>query len=313
VSATAISFTAFAPEALGTQLPTGSNVPLQANAQIGQGQLATFDASGNAALNDGTVAALIAAGVGADKLSDTNTTAALAKARMHEGMGVIPFSTAASDGFAAADIGGVPAFIADENTIGKLSNVSGNDRSFAGVCFGLVDTDNTGTLARFWGGRDGQLVARALHSLINDATGLYSYAQDASASTDLGSASGGPPGTALTTIGFVLARPKRRSLITSVEIIPSSALSASGATNYRYIQLWKVDGTGGVALGSSPLVATFTTSTQALVAGQPTAFTLGAAAALLLRETDFLAGISVHASAGATVPQSFIRANAKVI
>jgi len=293
-------------EGNGTQTPPGLNAYMQASApQITEGQLATFDSSGNVAGNDGTVANQIAAGVFDEKASETSTIAGVARAHFWEGVGAKQFSSAAGDTFTAADIGGVPAFIQNENTIGKLSNTSGTKRSFAGLVFGL----NTDGLARFWGGRLGQLLARTLHALNSENGGSLGYAQDATATTDLGSLTGG---TALLTIGQVITRAKRAGVVTSVEIIPSAALAAAG-TNYRVIQLWKVDTTGTVALASSPLVATFTTATQSLVAGQPTAFTLGAASALNMLETDILVMTSIHTASGATVPQSAIRANFKVI
>jgi hypothetical protein len=300
------------PEGVGTQTPPGLNAYLQASApQITMGQLATFDASGNVASNDGTVANQIAAGVFDEKGSETSTIAAVARAHFWEGVGYKQFSTAAGDTFVAADIGGVPAFIKDENTIGKLSNTSGAKRSFAGLAFGLAAD---GLTARFWGGRLGQLLARTLHALNNESAGEFSYAADASATTDLGTLSG----SALATIGFVIPRKKRIGVIGSVEIIPNASQATAG-TNYRTIQIWKVDTTGVVAIASSPIVATYTSNTTgtgsaALTAGQPTAMALGAASALNLLETDILVGTSIHTGgSGLALSQLAIRANFKVI
>jgi hypothetical protein len=198
----------------------------------------------------------------------------------------------------------VPLFDSGSGVPGKLSNASGNDRSFLGLGLGL----NTAGYPIVWAGRVASLLARALHLLNNDAGATWGYAADVSATTDQGSLGG----SALSTIGFVIPRPKRRTIIQSVEIIPSATQAAAG-TNYRVVQLWKVDTTGTVAIASSPLVATFTTATQGLTIGQPTAFTLGASSALLLRETDILVGTSVHTASGVALPQSAIRANAKVI
>lgn len=305
-------------EGIGTQLPPGQNATMAAAAPaITKGQLGTYDASGNVSGNDGTVANQVAAGVFDEMVSETSAQAGVARAHFWEGYGFKAQSSAAGDGFTSADIGGVPFFIADENTVGRRSNPvsgggsGGTKRSFGGIAWG-VSPDGL-NLAKVWGGRVASIFARLLHTLNNESAGNYTYAQDATASTDLGSATGGPPMTTLATIGFFLARPKRVGVVTGVEIIPSAALSAAG-TNYRVIQIWKVDTTGTVALASSPLVATFTTATQALVAGQPTAFTLsGTASVLNFIETDLFVGTSMHVGSGATVPLSLIRTLAKVI
>lgn len=307
MTATASPTTGWGPIGNQTELPPGGDLSLAANAQAGRGQAVYFDATGataNVALNDGTVPGQVCAGVGADELSAVSTVAAGASLRTYSGQGTgMAGSTVASDGPTATDVL-VPLFDAGNGTPGKLSNTSGNDRSFLGVGLGLNDLG----YPIFWAGRIAGAFARMLHAIINETAGNVGYAADATATTDLGSGTG----TALTTIGFVIPRAKRRSIIGSIEIIPSAALAAAG-TNFRIVQIWKVDTTGGIALASSPLVATFTTVTQALVAGQPTQFSLGAASALLLRETDILVGTSLHTSGGATIPQSAIRANCKVI
>lgn len=309
MSGTPSTTTGWYPEHIGTALPPGATAPMQANAQAGLGQPVYYDGSGNVALEDGTHPGLIPAGAVNQRLAGANPSVAGQEvAMLHTGYGGgAPASAVSNDGFGVADVL-TACFDAGSGVPGKLSNAGGNDRSFMGLVLGLIDGINP----RTWIGPVASLLARALHSLNNETGGNAGYAADASASTDLGAATGGPPPTTLSTIGFMLARPKRRSIVTSVEIIPSAALAASGGTNYRVIQLWKVDTTGTVALAASPLIATFTTSTQALVAGQPTAFTL-AGSGLTLRETDVLVGTSIHYSSGATVPLSVIRANAKVV
>lgn len=299
MSATPSSFTPFYPEGNGTAIPPGATVPLQASAQIGYGQIATFDASGNAALNDGTVGYVIAAGVGySAKLSDTNTTAGVAKNAQWWGFGGMPNATTGGDGVVAADIGGVPLFGADAQTVGKLAVSGGNDRSFFGLGFGL----NADGLVRCFGGPIGQLLARLLHAANAESAGNLAYAVDGSASTDIAS-SANP---------YMIPRAARRGKILSIEIIPSASLSATSG-NDAILTIVKVDTTGGVALASSPTVGTFTTTT-ALVAGQPTKFTLsGTAANLLLRTTDILAFYRTHNGTGAVIPQSAIRANFQVV
>lgn len=293
------------PEGQTTQLPPVGIAGNQASQQVGLGQGCTYDASGNVAVQDGITPLQISAGVGySAKLSDLNAVAGIAKTSLWQGHGAMVNSTVANDGFTAADVAGVPAFWAGDRTIGRLSNVAGNDRSFAGMAYGLNDDG----LVRFWGGPQAAAIARTIHSLNNETVGAYGYAVDVSASTDLGTLSG----SALATIGFFLGRAKRHGVVTSVEIIPGTT-QALAATNYRVIQLWKLDTTGTVALTASPLVATFSTLTQNLVAGQPTQFTLGAASALIMRETDMLVGTSIHTASGVALPISLIRPNFKVV
>jgi hypothetical protein len=299
-----------------TELPPGAELPLLASQQAGKGQALFFDATGATnyvGLNDGTVPGQICAGVAEDELSpQVVTTVAGAKGiRLWTGQGAGQASApSAGDALAVTDVL-VPVFDAGNGVPGKLSNgtssngVTNADRSFLGLGLGW---DPFTLTPRILAGRVGSLLGRLLHSITGDNAGLWAYAADASATTDQGSLSG----SALSVIGFVLPRAKRRMIVTSVEIIPSATLAAAG-TNYRTITLWKVDTTGTVAPSLAPVVATFVTSTQGLTAGQPTAFTLGASSALLLRETDILVGTSIHTASGATIPTSAIRANAKVI
>lgn len=293
---------------IGTQsaIPPGSDAPLQANTDAtapAGGQAVYYDASANVALDDGTHPGLLAAGFCDDKEAPTVTTAAALGIRLWQGFVSLPLNGTSSDAVLATSIM-VPVWDGGNGVPCVRSSDGTNDRPFLGVALGL---DGNG-FPIIWGGPIAQSVARSLHSVTNDSSALYQYAADASASTDQGSLSG----SALATIGFVIPRPKRREIITAVDIVPRAALSSAG-TNYRQIKLWKVDTTGTVAVASSPLVATFTTESQALVAGQPTAWTLGAAAALVLRETDILVGTSVATASGATVPQSAIRAHSKVL
>jgi hypothetical protein len=308
VTAIASQTTGWSPIGNQTELPPGADIGLKASAQVGKGQAAFFaaDGTGYVALNDGTVPALVCAGVGADELSQPIPTVdGGASVRLWSGLGTGQAgATTSGDAMVTADVL-VPLFDSGNGVPGKLSNLSGNDRSFMGVGLGLNDLG----YPIAWVGRIASAFGRMLHSLINESAGSVGYAADASATTDLGSLTGG---TALLTIGFVIPRPKRRVQISAVEIIPS-ATQALAATNYRVVQIWKVDTTGTVALASSPLVATFSTLTQNLTAGQPTQFALGASSALLLRETDILVGTSVHTASGVALPQSAIRALCKVI
>lgn len=273
-----------------------------ASSQIGRGQFATIDpATGYAALNGGTVGYRLSAGAGnASFLSASDATAGNSFAELWAGtMPGIVQSTVSLDGFTDTDVC-VPWYIADENTPGKLAVLNGNDRSIGGLVMGMEHGSTT--VPRLVTGPIAGLLGMLANLKDNYSAGHIAYAVDGSASTDLAS-SANP---------FVIPRAKARVQITSIEIIPSASLSATSGDNTT-ITIVKIDTTGTVALASSPTVGTFTTTT-ALVAGQPALFTLsGTAANLLLRSTDVLGYYRTHASSGAVIPQSAIRANAKVL
>lgn len=276
--------------------------PQPASSTIGRGQFATLDpATGYAALNDGTVGYRLPAGIGCDSVvSDSDGTAGRARADLFCGVetGLIQ-STTTLDGFTDADVA-VPFWIKDENTPGKLPVLSGVDRSIGGLVMGMEP--GSSTVPRLLTGPLAGLLGLLSHQLANSTAGAIAYAVDAAAATDL--ASSAAP--------FIVPRAKQRGKLTGVRIIPSAALAATSGSDTT-ITLVKVDTTGGVAIGSSPVVATFTTTT-ALVAGQPALFTLSATAAyLLFRTTDVLGWYRTHASSGAVIPQSAIVPDFQVI
>lgn len=292
MTATPSSFNAWHPHSIGAQLAPGATVQLQASSQIGQGQLATFDASGNAALNDGTVPGLLSAGVGyPGKLSDTSTTAGVAATSMWWGFGSIVFSTLSGDGFTAADAGGVVAFIATENAIGRKSNVAGSNRSIAGMVYGL-NSDGT---ARFWGGPMAQAFAR--QRLILDAYALASQGiADAAAST--------------ATAEKAIKRPKVKGTITDITF--TGAAIVADNTDYVTITISKRDGAGGGAV----VLGTYDTRAAnqgAVTAFTPAAFSLSAVAgALFLLETDIVTLTVVKGGAGKVLTGEFL-VNGKAI
>lgn len=268
---------------------------------IGRGQFATVVvATGYAELGGGTGYRL-PAGLGYDAvISDSDPVAGRAWASLFAGAeaGMTQSSTSL-DGFTDASFC-VPFWIVDENTPGALPVLAGVDRSIGGLVMGMEPGSTT--IPRLLTGPLAGLLGLLAHSLTNESAGSIQYAVDGSASTDLASA--GAP--------FLLPRRKVRGKVTSIEIIPSAALAATSGSDST-ITFVKVDTTGTVAIGSSPTVGTFTTTTP-LVAGVPATFTLsGTAANLLFRTTDVLGWYRTHASSGAVIPASAIRANFQVI
>lgn len=267
--------------------------PLAANAQVGKGQLVTVDpTTGYASLNDGTVPSQIAGGVGDfAELSDTSSTAGAAAARLTERWFYgLAASTLSNDGFTDADFG-IPFFIKDENTLGKLSNSGGSNRSLGGLVFGLA-VDGTPVA---WCGPIASLLARG--QLIANAVngGAYQIADSA-------------PGA--TTAETAMARQKFHGVVTAVEYV-GGAIAADN-TDYVTITISKRDGAGGGAT----VVATYDSRAAnqgAATAFVPKAFSLSAVAgALNLLETDVLTVTVAKGGAGKAVVGS-IRVVQKVI
>ncbi len=277
-------------------------LPQPATSQIGRGQFATVDpVTGYAALNDGTIGFRLPAGVGVNNvLSDSDPTAGRSFASLFCGAVTgLPQSTTASDGFTAASVA-QPFYIANENTPGALPVLAGVDRSVGGLVMGMEP--GSATIPRLLTGPLAGLLALLVLHLKNSTAGGVSYAADALAATDIGSAAA----------PVMVPRPATRGKLAAIRIIPSAALAATSGNNTT-IAFVKVDTTGGVALASSPVVGTFTTTT-ALVAGQPALFTLsGTAANLLFRSTDILGYYRTHASSGAVIPQSAIVPDFQVV
>jgi len=164
MTATARYNIGFKPTSDHNPIPAKLDRPLAASQQVGKGQFVTIDATyGRASLNDGTVPGLICAGVGDyAELSETSATAGLAFARLGQRFfSGVPASTIANDGFTNADFG-IPFYIADENTPGKLASYSTSHRSLGGLVFGLDRSDETGDTPVLWPGPIAALIARGV-------------------------------------------------------------------------------------------------------------------------------------------------------
>ena len=267
--------------------------PLAASAQVGKGQLVTVDpTTGYASLNDGTVPSQIAAGVGDfAELSDTSSTAGAAAVRLTERWFYgLAASTLSNDGFTDADFG-VPFYIANENTLGKLSNYSGSNRSLGGLVFGLA-VDSTPIA---WCGPVASLLARAqlLANSVNAAT--YDIA-DAAANATIAERA--------------IERQKVHGVVTSVEYV--GAAIAADPTDYVTVTVSKRDGAGGGAV----VIATYDSRAAnqgAATSFVPKSFALSAVAgALNLLETDIITITVAKGGAGKTITGN-VRVVQKVI
>lgn len=281
---------------LGMPLPYEMRRKLAASVGPEQGNLLMLDTTNKyIVLTSGTVPNCISFGF-AERDQDSSSTAGnAAMAAWTTFVSGYQNSTIANDALADTDVG-VVAWGAGVSTFGKLSNSSGN-RSMMGLAFGF-DAEVTPSPI-VWIGPVAWCVARGVHMADNDAI-THSYAADATASTDLGTASD----------PLLLTSRKLHSRITSIEIIPSADLAATGGTNYRIITVYKIDTLTNVV---GPVVGTFDSRTQALAKRTPTQFTLSSTSTDLdMLETDVLGFASLHTASGATIPQSVIRINRKV-
>lgn len=203
-----------------------------------------------------------------------------------------PNSTATLDAILASDVS-TPCFAVDNQTVGKLSNYGGTNRSLLGLAFG-VDVDNATPIV--WVGPVAWQLARA--ALVSDAAdgGSYKKAIDAGAGTDLGE--------------DVCNRPRLHGSVAKVEFVVAGAtLGASGGTDYKTITVSKRDGAGG----SPVVIATANTKTTAFTQWTAVDFTLSAVAgALDLLETDIVTIQESHGGSGAIIPAGNLRVSLKV-
>lgn len=294
MTATASTTNGWSPINPATQLPGGDTLPQQANAQAGQGQALFFDASGNVALNDGTVANLISAGVAyPDKLSALSAIAGASAVMVHQGLGCgQPASTITNDSFTAADVCAV-CYDAGNGVPGKLNTYSGNKRSIMGVVFGV---DERG-YPRVWAGPVASAVARWLLVASSFAHAWYSIA-DAAANT--------------TTAERAIPRSKVAGVVTRVEFV--GAAVAADNTDYVTVTIAK----RGIAdaYAAATTIATYDSRAAnqgAITALTPAAFSLSVVAgALNLLDTDIVTITVAKGGSGKVLTGEFL-VNGKAI
>ncbi len=270
-------------------------VPLQADMQVGRGQYLTYDASGNVGLNDGTVPGLVSAGVAYPEVrSDLSPIAAQARTIAWWGWGwARKQSTIANDFFTAADVA-VPFFIADENTIGKKSNDSGDNRPLGGLAFG-VHGSGTDIPVIIWSGPVAQLVARS--ALITAFAPLGSFAiADSAANAAISERT--------------ITHAQLHGTVTS--IVFNGAAVVADNTDYAIITIAKRDGAGGGAITLGTYDSRIT-GNGAITAFVDAPFTLSVVAgALNLLETDIITITTTKGGAGQVLTGAVL-VNGKVI
>jgi hypothetical protein len=292
VTATASSSNGWAPVALNTQLPGGDTIPQQASVQAGMGQAVFFNASGHAAINDGTVPGLVCAGVAyPDKMSALSSTAAATQVMVHQGIGVgQPASTISLDSFTAADVC-TPCFDAGNGVPGKKSNHSGSNRSLIGIVLGVDER----VYPRVWAGPVASAIGRGL--LLSNSYRLASTAiADAAASDAIAERT--------------ISHAQLHGVVTS--IVFNGAAIAADNTDYITVTVSKRDGAGGgaVSLGTYDSRAA---NNGAVTAFVDASFTLSVVAgALNLLETDVVTITTVKGGSGKVIT-GVVLVNGKVI
>jgi hypothetical protein len=282
------------PKVLGSYRPVSDDdaliaymkLPLAANQQIGKGQLTTFSAvTALLSLADSATPNQIAGGHGDySELSDKATVDGAAIARVSQkfsnGLGN---SAADGDTLANTDFCGV-AWIADENSIGKLSHTGADgtlvNRSMAGLFFGLYSIDGRPIL---WHGPVPWLLARATHCADNKCAGAKTIALATSTSI---------AETVIPRVGG-----KLHGHISQIRLIADGAI-ATDETNYWTFDVYKRSATTpGTAIKIAE-IKTKTTGGVAVVAWTALDVTIvGTSAQLDLLETDI---VTVAAAANGT-------------
>lgn len=292
------------PMGENTGVPAALDFPLAANAQAAKLEYITLDPStGMGSLtDDGTPNQIMAGFVHPDELTTTDATAGNARARVSQRWAEHKApSTIASDGFSAADVG-VPFWLADGRTPGKLSHTGTlaaatlKNRTLGGLVFGLVKTGSTAI--RHWAGPVAQAIARGVLMANGAVLGWYDHVVDGAAST--------------TTAEKTIHRAPVHGTITSVRYTSMGTLAADN-TDYVTINVYKADG----AAGTHVLVASYDSRAAnqgAIAAGVPKAFALSAVAgALNLLESDILTYEVLKAGSGKIVPVGVLEVIGKVI
>jgi hypothetical protein len=202
-----------------------------------------------------------------------------------------------ADAFVDTDYGAV-GYVIDNQTIGKLSNSAGVNRSMGPIFLGLDKSEQN--KPEFAIGPMYTLLARAVHHSTNASGGAIYKVIDAGAGTD----------TVNTLAEALVPRAKLHGQVQAVEfVVDGTTLAASGNTDFTALTLQKRDGVGGAPV----TVATVTTKTLAFTQWTAVQFTLSAVAgATDLLETDLLTLVKTHGGAGAIVPSGSLRVIEKV-
>lgn len=288
---TAATGRVFGPKPVEEVLPWAMRLPLAASVAPFRGWLMGFNPStGYVVAQAAGVTDLVSSGF-SDRDDEASTTAGrafyLGRQQYTSGF---PNSTESNDAILSTDFC-VPCYAADNQTVGKLSNFGGSNRSLLGLAFG-IDPDNS--TPWIYPGPIGWQLARV--GLLADSAIFASVAvADAAASDAIAERS--------------IPTDKLHGKISAIQLV--GAAIAADNTDYITLTVSKRDGAGGAAvvLGTYDSRAA---NNGALTAFTPKAFTLSAVAgALNILETDVITFTEAKGGAGKTVT-GFVRIIGKV-
>lgn len=280
---TAASGRVFGPKPYGGDhaIPHALPTPIAANVSVYRNWLMGVPyGSANAVAQAAGVTDLVSLGFAdRDNVADSTAGASHMIARQSFVSG-FPSSTETNDAILASDIA-VPCYAVDNQTVGKLSNFGGTNRSLLGLALG-VDADNN--TAIIYPGPIGWLLGKL--AIMSGAANVAEYAiADAAASDAIAER--------------VIPSSKLHGLITAIQF--TGAAVAANNTDYVTITVSKRDGAGGgaVVLGTYDSRAA---NQGAVTAFVPAAFSLSAVAgALNVLETDVITLTVAKGGAGKTL------------
>lgn len=279
-------------------IPPQLDFPTLADASAGKFQFVTLSpTTGLAVPADDNTPGQIAAGiVYPDELTSESAEDGAAMRVMQRAFIHDAPSTIALDGFDEASVG-IPFWIADTNTPGKLSHTATKNRTMGGLVLGLVKYGSTAV--RLIGGVVGQLLGRAAMMANAFPGGSVAKAVDAGAATDLGET-------------FLDGIARVHGPVAAVYFdVSGSTLAASGVTDYKTFIVCKRTAADPA---TQVTVAAADTKTTAWTQYTSIAFTLSAeAGAVDLLEDDLLSVYQTHGGSGAIIPAGKLRVIRKAI
>lgn len=235
----------------------------------------------------------IAAGF-ADRDSDgSNTAGAAAMIGRWSFVSGFVNSTTSNDPILSTDVA-VPFYFVDNETVGKLSHITGSNRSLGGLAFG-IDEDNSTPI--IWSNPLAWAIARGV--MVASAMPLASFQiADAAANTAISE-------RAIPTANL-------HGTVTSVEFVGA----ALAADNTDYVTITIAKRGSADSYGAATTIATYDSRAAnqgAVSAFTPAAFALSAVAgALNLLEDDVLTIVTVKGGAGKSLSGAFT-VNGKVL
>jgi hypothetical protein len=225
-------------------IPWGVVRPLGASVAPYRNWLLGVDTNGRLVVEVANTPDLKSAGFSDQDNAGSATAGAATNLVRQQFVSGFPNSTASNDAILDSDYA-VACWAVDNQTVGKLSHVSGSNRSLLGCAFGLDPDNNTPII---YPGPIGWLLARASLQADNTLAASYPKVIDTGATNDLAEDL------------MVRTGPLHGKVAAAYFDVSGTTLAATGATNIKTMTISKRDGAGG----SPVVVATLDTSVTAM-------------------------------------------------